>query len=146
MCIRQDTTVERYDQTKRGMCPNLMHELSIALELVEIVSAAVQAQGGGTVSVVHLRLGALSGVDQGALLFAYDIAVQDTPLAGSQLVITETPLLLFCPQCKAEVQALSIQALCCPRCGAFSADVRGGRELEIDSVEVLDDEPQIVAN
>lgn len=146
MCISQDTTIREYDQTKRGAHPNLMHELSIAVELVELVTAAVQANGGGVVSAVHLRLGVLAGVDHEALLFAYDIAVQDTPLAGSQLMITEMPLLLYCPQCKAEVQALSVQALCCPQCGAFSADVRGGRELEIDSVELVDDEPQIVTN
>ena len=34
------------------------------------------------VSAVHLRLGALSGVVKDALLFSYEVACQDTPLAG----------------------------------------------------------------
>ena len=64
-----------------------------------IVEAAQdEAQKRGVrVSAVHLRLGALSGVVKDALLFSYEVACQDTPLQGSQLVVEDVPVdyLLF---------------------------------------------------
>ena len=59
-----------------------MHELSIAMGIVEAATDEAQRRGV-RVSAVHLRLGALSGVVKDALLFSYEVACQDTPLAGS---------------------------------------------------------------
>ena len=49
----------------------------------------VERLGGRRVTALHLKLGSLSGVVKEALTFSYDIACQDTPLEGSQLVIEE---------------------------------------------------------
>lgn len=66
-----------------------MHELSIALSMIELASEEVDRRGGGRVSALHLKLGSLSGVVKEALTFSYEIACQGTPLEGSQLVIEE---------------------------------------------------------
>ncbi|HSY81641.1 MAG TPA: hydrogenase maturation nickel metallochaperone HypA [Gemmatimonadaceae bacterium] len=65
-----------------------MHELAIAVSLVEI---ATEEGGrlGGRVCAVHVKIGQLAGVVKDALAFSYDIAAQDTPMAGSKLVIEE---------------------------------------------------------
>ena len=55
-----------------------MHELSIANSLVESVAEAAQQAGAARVVAVHLRLGALSGVERDALEFCYDIASRGT--------------------------------------------------------------------
>ncbi len=68
-----------------------MHELSIALNIVDIASTEAQRQGGARVQSVHLKLGALSGIARDALLFSWDLACQDTPVAGARLDIHETP-------------------------------------------------------
>ncbi len=67
-----------------------MHELSIAVSIVEIAQEESERLGS-KVSAVHLKLGPLSGIVKEALLFSYDVACQDTPLEGSTLVILETP-------------------------------------------------------
>jgi hydrogenase nickel incorporation protein HypA/HybF len=67
-----------------------MHELSLAMSIVDIASEEGERLGG-RVSAVHLRLGPLAGVAKDALLFSYDMACQDTPVAGSRLVIEEMP-------------------------------------------------------
>jgi hydrogenase nickel incorporation protein HypA/HybF len=67
-----------------------MHELSIALSLIELA----QAEGerlGGRICAVHIRIGPLAGVAKDALLFSYEVATHDTPLEGSALVIEEVP-------------------------------------------------------
>lgn len=112
-----------------------MHELSIAMGIVE---AAVDEakQRNVQVSAVHLRLGALSGVVKDALLFSYEVACQETPLAGSRLVIEEVPVAVFCPHCKERRVLESVQCFICPECGAPAGDVLQGKELEVFALEV----------
>jgi hydrogenase nickel incorporation protein HypA/HybF len=118
-----------------------MHELSIAHSLVEAASHAAQGAGVQHVQAVHLRLGALAGVVKEALLFSYDIATEGTVLAGSRLEIEDIPVAIYCPDCKITSTLAGIQSFCCPICGQASADVRQGRELELVSLEVCDEQP-----
>jgi hydrogenase nickel incorporation protein HypA/HybF len=66
-----------------------MHELSIALGIVEAVAEELDHYGGGRVRAVHLRLGALSGVAKEALQSAYPLACEGSPLEGSSLVVLD---------------------------------------------------------
>lgn len=59
-----------------------MHELSIAVSLVEAAEEEAAKRGAAGVSAVHLRLGPLSGVQKESLLFSYDLATEGTPLEG----------------------------------------------------------------
>jgi hydrogenase nickel incorporation protein HypA/HybF len=88
------------------------------------------------VRAVHLRLGTLSGVVRGALEFSYEIAAEGTILAGSTLVVKELPVTVYCPECAREVELVSIQRFRCPLCDTLTGDIRQGRELEIESIEV----------
>lgn len=113
-----------------------MHELSIAYSLVELASQTATEAGATRVRAVYLRLGALSGVDRGALDFCYEVATEGTLLAGSMLVVEELPVRVYCPACTREVELASIQCFQCPQCGTPSGDIRQGRELAIESIEV----------
>ena len=112
-----------------------MHELSIALNIVDIATEE-GVRLGGRVSAVHLRLGALAGIVKDALLFSYDVACQDTPLEGSRLVIKEVPLVVYCPQCRLERVLGSGRSLFCAECGTPTPEVREGRELEVVALEI----------
>ena len=69
-----------------------MHELSIAISIVEMAQEEAALHGLAQVHAVHLRLGLLSGVVKQALLSSYEIACEATPLEGSQLLIEEVPV------------------------------------------------------
>ena len=56
-----------------------MHELSIAMSIVEMAEEEARAPRE-RVTAVHLKLGALSGVVKEALLSSYEMACFDTPL------------------------------------------------------------------
>jgi hydrogenase nickel incorporation protein HypA/HybF len=116
-----------------------MHELSIALSIIEGVEEEIARRNGAGVRAVHLKLGPLSGVVKEALLFSYDVACAGTPLEGSKLEIEEIPVILYCPQCRKEQPAASIQRLCCAACDTPSADVRHGKELELFALELSDE-------
>ncbi len=116
-----------------------MHELSIAMSIVEAAQEEAQRRGV-RVNAVHLRLGALSGVVKDALLFSYEMACQDTPLEGSQLIVEDLPVIVFCAHCQKEQTLNSVQLFACPGCGAPTMDVRQGKELEVFALEIEDEE------
>ena len=67
-----------------------MHELSIALSLVEAVCDELPQWGSNvTVRRVVVRVGPLSGVVSDALAFAFDVAAEGTAIAGARLEIEE---------------------------------------------------------
>jgi hydrogenase nickel incorporation protein HypA/HybF len=68
-----------------------MHELSIAVNIIDIASEEAKRLRARKVDVVHLKVGALSGVAKEALLFAWQVASEDTDIAGSRLAIEDAP-------------------------------------------------------
>jgi hydrogenase nickel incorporation protein HypA/HybF len=112
-----------------------MHELSIAMSIVEMAEEEAERRGG-RVSAVHLKLGALSGVVKDALMFSYEIACQDTSLAGSRLVVEDIPIVAFCAQCQTRRAISSPQWFVCPECGTPASDVVQGKELEVVALEI----------
>jgi hydrogenase nickel incorporation protein HypA/HybF len=113
-----------------------MHELSIVSSIVESVTESLAAYPGAQVKEVRLRVGALASVIEDSLQFCYEIATEDTPLAGSKLVVKILPVVMHCEPCRADVELPGLQSFRCPRCGELVADMRQGRELEIDSIEI----------
>lgn len=103
-----------------------MHELSIAMSIVEMAQEEAQARDL-RVTAVHLKLGALSGVVKEALLSSYGIACDGTPLEGSRLLIEDVPLEVFCSRCNANRRAVSMQWLACPQCGTATPTVVHGK-------------------
>jgi hydrogenase nickel incorporation protein HypA/HybF len=114
-----------------------MHELSIALSIVDGALEELQRQGAAEAAAVHLRVGRLSGVDKDALLFSYAVACHDTALANSRLVIQDVEVVIFCPDCGAERPTRSFPVLACLECGAVAERVVHGEELEITAMEVV---------
>jgi hydrogenase nickel incorporation protein HypA/HybF len=115
-----------------------MHELSIAVSLVEAAEEEATKRGATGVSAVHLRLGPLSGVEKESLLFSYGLAIEGTPLEGSRLLIEDSPVMVFCTACQTCRPIRSLQSFCCSTCDTPATDVVQGRELEVVALEILE--------
>ena len=114
-----------------------MHELSIAMSIVDLAQEEAVRQGAGVhVEAVHVRLGALCGVVKDALLFSYEVACQNTPLVGSRLIVEEVPPMIHCEMCGDTVPATAPEWFLCPRCGNLSTELVQGRELQLFAIEV----------
>jgi hydrogenase nickel incorporation protein HypA/HybF len=113
-----------------------MHELSIAMSIVEVACEEAESRGALGVEVVHLRLGPLSGVVKEALLFSYEAACHQTLLEGSTLLIEEIPILANCPSCQRPRAVQSVQSLCCVECGTPTPEILEGRELMVTALEL----------
>jgi hydrogenase nickel incorporation protein HypA/HybF len=113
-----------------------MHELSIALSILDVAAEEAERRGGLRVVAVHLKLGPLSGVVKEALVSAYELAREGSPLENSRLAIEEVPIVVHCPACAADSPVESIQQLCCSACGTPTAEIVSGRELEVTALEI----------
>ena len=112
-----------------------MHELSVAVSIIEVAEEEAERRGA-RVDAIHLRLGPLAGVVKEALLSCYEIARENTALAGSRLIIEEMPILVYCPSCQARRTEESKQEFLCPECRTPTSEVLQGRELEVFALEL----------
>ncbi|MGA2585024.1 MAG: hydrogenase maturation nickel metallochaperone HypA [Tepidisphaeraceae bacterium] len=115
-----------------------MHELSIALAIVDAAVEESDRRGGARVTQVHLKLGQLAGVVQSALLASYEMAAEMSGVAGSRLIIEEVPIVAFCPKCGVDRQVVSPQQICCNQCGTPTPNIVTGRELEVVAMEIVE--------
>ena len=113
-----------------------MHELSIVSSIVDTVTESLAAYPGARVVEVRLRVGALAAVIEESLQFCYGIAAEGTALEGSRLVVNILPVVMHCAPCGQDVELEGVQSFRCPRCGEPAIDLRQGRELEIEAIEI----------
>ncbi len=114
-----------------------MHELSIALSIVDGALDELKRHGAARATALHLRLGRLAGVNKDALLFSYGLACEETALASSQLIIEDIDVRIFCSVCDQEQPVSSFPVLRCATCGAITDRLVQGQEMEITGMEVL---------
>ena len=120
-----------------------MHELSIALSIVELAEEEAEHRGVQIIAV-HLKLGALSGVVKEALFSCYEMACENTPLQGSRLLVEDVPVVIFCPNCRAERSLRSVQLFSCPECATPCSEIIRGKELEVVALEIQECVPNPV--
>jgi hydrogenase nickel incorporation protein HypA/HybF len=65
-----------------------MHELSIAVSIIEIAEDVVSQHDATHAESIHLRLGPLAGVAEESLRFSFTLAAAGTAAEGARLVIT----------------------------------------------------------
>jgi len=114
-----------------------MHELSLALSLLEAVDAAARREGAQRVESVRLRLGRMSGIVRDALLFSWEVARADTIAHAAALIIDDVPVAVLCPNCKGERAVKDGEGLTCAVCGTVARTIVRGRELELVALEVV---------
>lgn len=112
-----------------------MHELSIAIAIVEAAAETASSQEGEPVAV-HLDVGVLSGVVKEALISAWEFARADSRLENAELILREVAATAHCPCCQCEQKIESIQCFRCDVCGSPVRQVIHGRELEIVALEM----------
>lgn len=112
-----------------------MHEMSIALAVVDQVEEAARSRGVSAVRTVRLQVGELAGVVPDALSFSFELACSGTVLEGAELVAEPVAGRARCAPCADEWAVGMPPRLCCPVCGEATSELVAGRELRITGVE-----------
>lgn len=112
-----------------------MHEVGLMEEVLRIVDRRIADAGCRRVHRIRLRIGGLSGVVPEALAFAFEALKEGSTVRNALLEMEEVPVHCRCTACGVDFAPADI-VYECPACGAVSADIRQGRELEIAELEV----------
>ena len=112
-----------------------MHELSIAMSIVDIASEEVVKAGGGKVTEVVVNIGSLSGIVADALLFSWDIAAKNTIADKSTLIINQIEARAECTECR-HVFAITEYMAKCTECGSYIISIISGKEMRVESILV----------
>jgi hydrogenase nickel incorporation protein HypA/HybF len=111
-----------------------MHEVGIAKEAVDAAIEHAEKAGATHVLKIKLRIGALAGVVPEALAFAFEVVTEGTAASGAVFEYEWVPVRCHCAACERDFEPEGI-VYECPECGALSWDLRGGRELDLMTVE-----------
>jgi hydrogenase nickel incorporation protein HypA/HybF len=115
-----------------------MHELSIAMSIVELAEEEAARHSNARVESIHIKVGRLSGVVSEALQSCFEIACEGTSIEGCKLLISDVPVLVYCTKCEARHAVNQMDWSSCPECGTPTANIVQGRELEIDALEIAE--------
>ncbi|MFH2218576.1 MAG: hydrogenase maturation nickel metallochaperone HypA [Pseudomonadota bacterium] len=120
-----------------------MHEMGIAMQILEIATASIpEDMRNARVEKVNLRVGKLAAVVPESLRFCFEIAAKDTPLSGAVLDIEEVPVVAVCRECRTE-WTITEPAFTCKKCKSGAIEIVSGRELDIESIEISDEDTKI---
>lgn len=111
-----------------------MHEMSLALNIVELAEAESRNAGGGRIRQLEVEVGELAGVMAEALEFCFQAASKDTLADGAELVLVTVAGAGECASCRQTVP-MAEQFSLCPSCGGLLRPVRG-RELRLVAITI----------
>ena len=121
-----------------------MHEMSVAISIINIVKSKMQKQFGVYYPVKKIRVlaGKLSTIVPSALEFCFEAASAGTVLEGAKLDIVEIPLKVYCSDCCSEM-ILDEPFFFCRLCDSFNLEIISGKELDAESFEMDENAPPI---
>ncbi len=113
-----------------------MHEMSIALEIVNIAEEEAKKADVKSFSAIDLEIGTLAGIEFDSLNFVWEAAVKDSVLEKAEKRIVKINALAKCVDCEHEYPVIYIHDSC-PKCGSFLKTILHGKELRVKSLEIF---------
>lgn len=113
----------------------VMHEMSLAMNIVEIATNAARAQGGQVINRIEIEVGSLAGVMEEALTFCFAAAAQSTMAAAATLSIIMVEAKARCIDC-GEIQPINSFFDDCPSCHGHLMEITQGQDLRVLSITV----------
>lgn len=110
-----------------------MHELSIALSIVDIAEEEVKKANASKVEKIELDIGNLSGVEIDALEFIWQEAVRSSVLENSERRINRIRGKAKCMECAEEFEMEQLFDAC-PKCNQYFNEIIQGKELKVRSL------------
>ncbi|MEA3461726.1 MAG: hydrogenase maturation nickel metallochaperone HypA [Bacteroidota bacterium] len=116
-----------------------MHELSIAISIVDLVIDQAGKASADRVSEVELDIGTHSGIEYEALEFALGVASNETMLEKTLFRINRVEPVAECPACQHLYTPEGLFSYC-PKCNEQGIRLIQGTELQVKSLLVEQNE------
>ncbi len=112
-----------------------MHELSIAQEIIRIVTDQQNQHQFKTVEIIKIKAGGLSGIDPHALEFAFGVIAEGTCAENACLDIESEKIKSACRKCHHSADNPNIFSTC-PQCQSLDVAMQASPGFEIVALEV----------
>jgi hydrogenase nickel incorporation protein HypA/HybF len=110
-----------------------MHELSIALSIVELAEEQARRHQASAIEEIELEIGRMAGVERQTLNFALISAIKNTLLEHAHILQHDVEGEGVCADCG---EGFGVKELFtpCPQCGSYAVQLIKGKELRIKSI------------
>ncbi len=112
-----------------------MHEMSIALSIIEAVEEKAREEGAGKISGVDLVIGKISGIEPESLKFCFSAAAKGTLAEDAVLMVEEPEGTGECGDCGMRFPVTFYYAEC-PGCRSLRVKIVSGEEFLIQSITI----------
>ena len=113
-----------------------MHELSVALSIVEIADNETKKANAKLVEVIELEIGTLAGIEFESLDFVWPLAVKNSVLEHAEKKINVIQAKGKCIDCDTVFDMNQVYDSC-PKCNSNFKGIIQGKELRVKSLEVI---------
>ncbi len=111
-----------------------MHELSLVINLFDLLEEKARQEGISRITAVKLRCGHLAGVVPECFATAFEIYKKNTCAAEAKLVMEMVPVKFQCRACGHQATKEELP-LFCPACGSTNVSILEGTDLTLVSFE-----------
>lgn len=120
-----------------------MHELSICQGIGDIARTVLEAlpPPPPRVSRVTVRIGRLTSVLPDSLRYHFDLLARGSLLDGATLDVEEVPVRGRCADCGGRFE-IDVLSFTCPACGSGVVELLSGRELQVVSLDLVEEVPR----
>jgi hydrogenase nickel incorporation protein HypA/HybF len=112
-----------------------MHEGSIAQNLLTIALEKAKEYKANTITLIRVKVGEFTGVNQAALEFAFGNFSKGTIAEKASLKMILSPLLGKCRKCN-KVFEIKKDNFICSKCHSLDIDIISGEDLYIEDIEI----------
>lgn len=128
-----------------------MHEFSTAVGIVETITEVAQKNNATKIKKVELVVGEFSMLNNEQLVFAFEVATEQTLAEGANLIIEGQAGEIVCQDCgykgtiekqnreKKEVDHFIVNLTNifeCPKCKSNNTKISGGRDIYVKNIEI----------
>ena len=110
-----------------------MHELSLAMEVIDLASREARKNGVSVIREILIEVGDFSGVEAEAFQWGLEILKRDTILENAMINLIRTPGKGTCHSCNIEFEMKNRLDIC-PECRCFPSKISGGQEFRVVSI------------
>jgi len=113
----------------------IMHELSLAMSVKDIVEEAAKSNGSTKVNEVNIVVGSFSSVVPDALEFALEVAKKGTIFENARINIRTEKAVVNCSECgkDTEIEEFNFK---CSSCGSGAVRVITGDRMYVESIDI----------
>jgi hydrogenase nickel incorporation protein HypA/HybF len=112
-----------------------MHELTLAMETVELVAREAKKTGASLIHEIRVEVGNLSGVEADAFEFALELIVKGSLLENAKISLIRTQGKGKCTDCNLEF-IMKQRLDTCPACNSVPSKIIDGEDFKVLSMVV----------